>query len=124
MTENCQYCGDDVCETWQCPRCDQRTCEDCFAPMEPYATEPVTPCLGCKSDIEHTRHVRADREFEATRQLQARRDEWNRKKRELYWRPENVAKRLAAKEERKRVEAEEAVQRLRDAGAIVRDWLR
>lgn len=121
---HCHYCGEDACETWECFDCKQQTCEDCFAPMEHYATDPVTPCLGCKSDREHRHQIEADREAEAARKLQAQRDEWNRKAREFYWRPENVAKRRAEKEERKRAEAEAAAKRLREAVVIVRDWLR
>lgn len=120
----CHHCDEDVCETWACDSCKQQTCEDCFAPMEHYATDPVTPCLGCKSDSVHHALMEADREAEAARKLQAQRDEWNRKKREYYHRPENVAKRRAAREARKQAEAEAARKRVERAFAIVRDLMR
>ena len=46
------------------------------------------------------------------------------KRRETYWKPENVAKRRAAKAERKRLRAEQAKKNLADAFRIVGEMFR
>ena len=114
----CSICGT-VTEVWECLGCDQLACEDCFAPMSPMATDPVTNCVVCTGEGERRAAEEADRESDRVAADRARKDARNAKARERYWRPENIRKRRIDRAERKRLRAEANLRNLVESLRIV-----
>ena len=122
--EKCHFCESMTDEAWACYGCGQLTCEDCFAPMSPFATDPVTPCLECEGHYESERAEEAEREWQNSELERQRKEKRNAAARRRYWRPENITKRREARAERKRVKAEQAIKNLAEAMRIVGGMMR
>lgn len=120
--KQCHCCETTGADLYECPRCDQLTCEDCFdthwRPGEP------PDCLECVGRLEAAdwEERRKDAEIEEARKK--KRDARNAAARARYWKPENVAKRRKARTEKKQRQAREAQDRLKAAFRIVGEMMR
>lgn len=117
--DRCHRCEIET-EAWECFGCGELTCEDCFTPMSPMATDPVTDCLTCTERYESEMWERSRRQWER----EQRKGKRNKAAKARYWRPENIAKRRMAKAERKRLKAEAAIKNMVEAFKIVGGMMR
>ncbi len=122
--QSCHYCEEKVEETYECHGCGQQTCEDCFSPMSPMATDPVTPCLECSSRYEREFCAENDREARLASAKKEWRDKANEAARRRYHLPENVEKRRLERE-RKLIDGLERSARInREVANVIRGFFR
>lgn len=103
--ETCHVCDEDRAE-YACPRCDERTCEDCFEPMTQFNAGNPTECLNCVSDREHEWRKEGEAREAEEKAAQTAKDKRNAEARARYRSPEAQAKRAEAKRERAAKETE------------------
>ena len=102
-----------------CEDCGEPVCEECAVPYDQFTQIDYTLCQCCHDGNMSRRQLEAYREEDLQAESKAKKDARNKAARERYWRPENVAKRKAAREERKRLKREQAIRNFQETMRIV-----
>lgn len=116
-----------ICEgptDFTCDRCGEPVCEDCCV-TPTYMNQIDYPlCTDCDDNIQTARAEHAEREWKEEEAVKAAKAVKAKARRARYWLPENVAKRAAAKAERKRLAAIAKRERMEKAVKFVGDMFR
>jgi len=116
-----------ICESitdFTCEKCKEPVCEDCCVPMTLQNQIDYAFCTLCQGADEAAHWARIDREERQQAAIKAEKEKKSAARKARYYLPENVAKRKAAKIERKRLRAEEEKERLKSAVKIVSEMFR
>lgn len=119
----CHYCEGEA-EDIVCEHCDLPTCEDCCVVMTYHNQIDYPKCLACEDE---TQNILAEENHKkwAEEQKQAEIKKRRAEVRHANWiKPENVAKRLAAKKERQRLKAEARKRAMEESAAVVYDMFK
>ena len=103
MSQICHICGGfaDFC----CARCEEPVCEECCAVPTYMNQIEETRCTDCEDGIQSARLDTLHREWKEDEEIKATKARKAKARYDKYRLPENVAKRKAAKAERKRLAA-------------------
>ena len=110
-----------ICENeteWTCRDCGEPVCEDCCVPFTLHNQIDYTLCTFCHDGNETVRSLEYSRMEKEQEKEAAEKEDRRRKRRANYLKPENVEKRRIAREERKRLKAEQK-QKLWEATARI-----
>lgn len=119
----CHVCEENETD-FICDDCGEPVCEDCCV-VPTYHNQIEYPfCTVCEDGRQERRSNEWERENKAQEAITAKNKAIADKRRATYRKPENVAKRKAAKAERKWIAAEQARDRLAQAFKIVNDMFR
>lgn len=100
----CHMCESDT--DFTCRDCEEPVCEDCCVVPTIHNQIEYALCKSCDMGYELARSIEADKEWDLSEQKRIKRETTNAKRKETYWKPENIEKRRTAKAKRnaKRVE--------------------
>ena len=118
---NCHLCERETDSN--CRTCGEPVCFDCCVKMTIHNQIDYALCSLC-GDVAES--VKADhyQRIEEEKETEQKEKELKAKtRRENYWKPENIEKRMLAKTERKRKHAEQVGKMFRNAVRIVNNWL-
>lgn len=118
----CHICGNET--EFTCDRCEEPVCEDCCVTMTIHNQVDYPLCTVCGDYREACARQEWEREHAKEEAAKKAREERSRKARDNYRKPENVAKRAAARAERKRLAAELRRKHMAEAIRIVGEMFR
>jgi len=97
---NCHICNRET--EFTCDVCEEPVCDDCCVPITIHNQIDYPLCKTCNEGHEAARYECARQKNLGEEVAKAKKDARNAEARARYWKPENVAKRKAAKVERKK----------------------
>ena len=119
----CHVCEENEAD-FECNRCGEPVCEDCCV-VPTYKNQlEETLCTLCGDMIEAERYRDYDREYKKNEALETKRAASKKKRRETYFKPENVEKRRVRKIERKRLKAERELEIMEQTVSTVSSMFR
>ena len=121
MSDLCHICGGST--DYYCQVCDKPVCEECCIPYNQFTQIDYTLCQSCYDVDMAERTLEVYREEDQKEAEKAKKNARNKKARERYWKPENIAKRQKKREERKRKQKEEQTKILTETFKIVNNWM-
>jgi len=119
----CHVCEENKTD-FTCHICGEPVCEDCCVVPTYHNQLDYALCTVCEEGNQARRMVDYEKEATIQESIATKKKAIQDKRHATYWKPENVEKRRVAKAERKRLQAEQAMQRLEQAFKIVGDMFR
>jgi len=119
----CHVCEENATD-FTCQICGEPVCEDCCIVPTYMNQLDYALCTVCEDGNQSRRMADYEKEAKIQESIAARKKAIQDKRHATYWKPENVAKRKAAKIERKRLRAEQARQQFEQAFKMVAEMFR
>ena len=113
----CHICGHIT--DFRCHQCKEPVCEDCCVPFTLQNQIDYALCECCHDGNEARRSLRQWAEEDRQKAKDEKRKQLNKEARIRYWKPENVTKRIARHEARRKVEIELRQKQMEETMKIV-----
>ena len=121
-TLKCHMCGGTT--DYYCCQCNEPVCEDCCVLFTLQNQCDETRCQSCQDGFDVQESRAQHKRWEAEDAEKKKRKHRSDLAKIRYWKPENVEKRRAAKEARKKAAAELATKHFNDSVKIVSEMFR
>ena len=122
MSSKCHICGN--LSEFKCHDCEEPVCEDCCVPFTLQNQIDFTLCSSCHDGNEAIKSMEYWKEEERQDRLNKEKTQRNKKRRALYWKPENVEKRKRTREKKLIVENKQRQEMRAEAVDLVNSWFR